>query len=864
MIFLLSLFGFWRGAAFAQALRLDDDYGLLMAVEFFDGALVSENTTMYHIGTKWYLPLGELADGMDVAIRVSTTQQRAEGFVVDERRTIILDPPTCKLVKSGKEESFNCDLATILNDELFVEAALFSRIMDVDLQFNLNKSLVVINTQFKFPVQLKADRERSLRKGVGTNSNQPPPDFRLLADPSVGLGGPAIDQQIGLNVLGRDGQFGSDSETTLRHDTFLGAELLGLNSRFFVGGENTQISEQLVNISKKDVDGNLLGSLKAREVQAIDYSFPSVQMLSLGGRVSGLLVSNFPLNLTSDFTSQEFRGPLPSGWEVELYQNDVLIDRVIASAATEYEFKNLPLLYGLNRFTLVFYGPQGQRREEIRVINVDPSSIRPKESHYRFAVGQKNKSERQVALMQYSLGLAPQWSVNTAYFRGAPRDHQEDLNYGLVGIIGGLGRYLMGLDLTANDDSDNGKAAELSLQAPFDHFNVGLSYTLLDNFRSEQFNADSGVTDQVVEAASARANFGLPALLGLQLSFDANKKIRESHKEEVTGVQRTSWALGRTYWFNTLNYDQEASPTTTGELATLFDIKDFDFRAAVEYKKEVTAAGLSAKYIMSKTETSNINYRKSIETQISDVAVGFSKAFRHYTVNTDVSFDTDGNWSAFLSLAYGAILNHHRKVVHLSPQAISDTGMLDVTVYLDLNQNGELEQGEPLLPDIGLQVNFQDVPGTTDQFGRLMIASLPTYQLIGLSVSLKTLTDPMHRPLERGHKMVLRPARVMKINIPVGIFSEVTGIVQIRRAGELVPAKSLELQLNGVTNKFQGVTQSESDGFYVFDGIPPGAYTLRIKPEGLSELGVSSQPESVPIVIPERGLDSGSFDFILE
>ncbi len=60
------------------------------------------------------------------------------------------------------------------------------------------------------------------------------------------------------------------------------------------------------------------------------------------------------------------RGILPTGYEVELYRNDILVGSVRTAVNDQYEFLEVPVDYGVNVFRLVFYGPQGQRREEVR------------------------------------------------------------------------------------------------------------------------------------------------------------------------------------------------------------------------------------------------------------------------------------------------------------------------------------------------------------------------------------------------------------------------------------------------------------------------------------------------------------------
>ena len=85
------------------------------------------------------------------------------------------------------------------------------------------------------------------------------------------------------------------------------------------------------------------------------------------------MISSFPLQQQTQFDRHTFRGDLPEGWEVELYQNRALIGFQQSRPDGLYEFNNVPLVFGLNEFRLVFYGPQGQRREETARFNIAES-----------------------------------------------------------------------------------------------------------------------------------------------------------------------------------------------------------------------------------------------------------------------------------------------------------------------------------------------------------------------------------------------------------------------------------------------------------------------------------------------------------
>ena len=88
----------------------------------------------------------------------------------------------------------------------------------------------------------------------------------------------------------------------------------------------------------------------------------------------------------------DLRGILPSGYEVELYRNDILVGSIARAANDQYEFLEVPVDYGLNVFRLVFYGPQGQRREEVRRITVGDGRLAKGQFEYDASVVQRGEN----------------------------------------------------------------------------------------------------------------------------------------------------------------------------------------------------------------------------------------------------------------------------------------------------------------------------------------------------------------------------------------------------------------------------------------------------------------------------------------
>src|SRR3546814_10416771 len=73
---------------------------------------------------------------------------------------------------------------------------------------------------------------------------------------------------------------------------------------------------------------------------------------------------------SDSFDKTSFRGDLPAGWDAELYRNGQLLAFATLNGDGRYEFLDVPLQYGTNRFEIVLYGSQGQIRRELNQLQV--------------------------------------------------------------------------------------------------------------------------------------------------------------------------------------------------------------------------------------------------------------------------------------------------------------------------------------------------------------------------------------------------------------------------------------------------------------------------------------------------------------
>ncbi|HEX4848526.1 MAG TPA: hypothetical protein VFV30_10315, partial [Novosphingobium sp.] len=363
---------------------ISDDDELILELRLANGMLAD---TLVGYGTRngIYLPLGALARSLDLAIVVSDDGNYASGWFLDEKRTLTIDLRQKRLELLGKSRDFPSGAFVAREGEMYVLAEYLGELLPLTLKADLRDQSVTITTREPFPFEARIAREEARGRLGNQNATlaevfqRERTDWRLIDFPLVDLELRGVSDR----VLG----------TRAEGDVRLSTDLAYMNAQtFFSASSKDGLTAARIELGRQDPDGTLLGPLGATEFQIGDVSTTALPIGLRGTSGRGAFVSNARLYRASVFDKIDLRGELPDGYEVELYRNNVLIGSTRTAINGRFEFLQVPVDFGLNVMRLVFYGPQGQRREEVRQIAVGDGRLAEGEFEYSVGMAQKERN----------------------------------------------------------------------------------------------------------------------------------------------------------------------------------------------------------------------------------------------------------------------------------------------------------------------------------------------------------------------------------------------------------------------------------------------------------------------------------------
>ena len=836
------------GAA-AEAPVLDYQDELILDLRIA-GVATSDTVIAYGTRSGTYLPLGTLARILDLAIVVSDDGRYASGWFLDESRTIAIDLNTGTYRAGGVEQPLPADLATAFDGELYLRADAIAMFLPLDLAVDLRGQAVLLTTREPFPFEQRltreADRRRLEARGNGTQERRWP-----RADtPWRALDVPLVDAE--LRAMG-DSARGERIEGDLR----VAGDIAFLTAEAFLSADSRHgLVSSLIELGRTDPDATLLGPLRATGFSIGDVATQAMPLGLRGVSGRGFTIGNSPLEAASVFERIDLRGVLPDGYEVELYRNDILIGSTAQAINGQYEFLEVPVDFGLNVLRLVFYGPQGQRREEVRRISVGDGRLSPGQLVYRLGAAQNEINLLGVRDPYYiAPATAGDWRLNgelayglnsglTVVASGAWYEALGQQNWlATLGLRGGVGPLAARIDVARGNGGAS--AASLGIAAQLGGTSFALSHA----------EYGGGFIDEIRnlgrEPLRRASEFNLNTALGLG-PVSLPLTLRARHAEELDGSTRSNASLRGSARFgallasNTLEYARNSTPGL-GAFAQL--VGNFDLatlaraglrgRATLGYQllpgARLTNLGVEADYRLDPRTTIGAQANYALQGDALQVGLSAAREFERFTLALDGNYALDsGSYAVALRLAASFGRNPLHRRGFMARPGIAAQGAAAVRVFHDRDGDRRFSDADLPLGEVDLMAFNQTVRTGAD--GTALLAGLGNGQRVAVQLMPASLPDITLAPAQEGVEIIARAGRIHQADFAVVSLSEVEGTVLLRQASGSRGVSGVRLLLAGEDGEAAAFSRTESNGYYFFEQVRPGRYRMLLDPEQAARL----------------------------
>ena len=812
------------------------------------GIDASDTILAYGTRTGVYLPIGTLARILDLAITVGDEGHYASGWVLDPERTLTIDLRQYLLTVDGKERALPRSAAVAFDGELYLLAERMADFLPLTVETDLRSQKVTLETLEPFPfeerMKREADRRRLASRGQARNEER----FPRQETPWLLASLPVAD--VELRAVS-DSAFGPRGEI----DVQMAGDLGYLTARSFISADTANgLTASLIEVGRQDPDAQLLGPLAATAFAAGDVSTTALPLGLRGVTGRGFTVTNTPPEAVSVFEKIDLRGVLPDGYEVELYRNDILIGSTRDTVNGQYEFLQVPVDFGLNVFRLVFFGPQGQRSEEVRRITVGDGRLPQGKLVYRVGAVEKDEnvlgvrppnfiaprdfgSWRTTAELAYGLTSDVTTVLSGGWFETATQDRW----LASAGVRTGLGSFALKGDVAAA----NGGAMAFSagVGGRFGNSAVTLSHI---EYSGDFVDETRSISGEFLRRATeldfnTTINLGNP-VSGLVIPVTARARHQESTNGRLRtdATMRASTRMAGLLVSNTLEYNRTSLPQleTQSRLFGNFDLSTLGRsrtrgRVSLGYEIAPNPDIVSANLEMDHAIDENTAIRGSVgyafQTKSTQIGLSAVRDFDRFSLALDGNYGfRDNSYSVGLRLGFSFGRDPLRGNLFIARPGLASSGGASVRAFRDMDGDGVFGPVDTPLPEVGV-VTFNQTKETGED-GIARIGNLGSGKGVSVQIDSSTLPDIDLAPAVDGIEIVPRPGRLHTADFPIVALSEIEGTLRFTEDGNSKGVSGVRLQLRNAAGEEAGFAKTEIDGYFFFERVKPGEYSIILDP----------------------------------
>ena len=814
---------------------------MLLEVHLDNLTLQEEYLASYSSNGVTLIPIGQLTSILELSFVVNPEKGTIEGFIRDESEEYFLDAYSQIAKVDGSQFEINGHRVAINETDIYLDIDLIEKWMPFQIDLNPYRSIIRIITDKPLPVQEKMERrfrwETLEKKDMKTGKVFYP----AVENPYELISGPFVDHNLYFS-------YQKEGDSSLRHITRLSGDFLYMNGRLIISGPiDDPLSEINTKIGRRSPDFNLLGLLKAHEFWLGDLRQPAVNNITGAQSVQGFFISSFPYTISSEFFSHTFEGELLEGWEVELYKDEVLIDYYRSNEQEKYVFENVPINYGLNEFTLVFYDQFGKKYKETKRYRVDSSLITPGDNLYRIDYGWDSE-DAQHAVFKYGRGINESLSFLADYLV-VPLDNESEefARLGLRGSIGGLfweADYLKAIN--------GGQAGQVGFYTTLANTHISFNQALFDDYRSP---AISEIKNRSV--LDLRRSFNLPVLSDLGVRLNLQREVSVNNEVTTDIYNYISTGYKGYYFSNTLNY--KAGEHSYGSFKVMKRINDYRFIGELEYHINPYQSSMIIVELYKKLdEVHDIKAQisRSLITDKNTYTAKINREMDNYMLGLNADYDSDGDWS--IGLNFSTSFGYDDKNKEFKFIDSSNYGAVHINTYLEKN-------GKKVgIENVGYKINGKTFSHRTDEQGHVSISNLKSDAKTNIAIDSATLNDPYLIVKKEGVSFIPRAGQIFELDLPVVMTGELGGYVYLQKEDETVGIGNIEVQLLDQDGEVIKNTMTAYDGFFYMMNLRPGVYKLHISPEYLKNRGLTIIKENKEVEITDQGGYVDGFNFILK
>lgn len=539
--------------------------------------------------------------------------------------------------------------------------------------------------------------------------------------------------------------------------------------------------------------------------------------------------------------------------DVDIYRNGRL-HTTVRSDSLGYYTALVPISDGDNRLSAVTYDRFAEAQNEERLVYLPSDLLRKGKWLYKFTAGYIDDGNRFVQ------GVAEYGLTNYLTLVAANETMWGKRGARIVSTFGGRYAYDRKFSLAA--DYAPGVFWNVSVFGDvLNYFNTSLFYK---QYRKNQHLVRYAPQKQLtfnlnipLPALAIRPNFGIAASYykyHYSSSFNTTARLSMRYGQMHMNISLNTSSQNKIQ-FDNAAYDMRFGYSFNSKLYSEFSFEHFSYRNQNRLRTRTN-------YRMNERMDGYVEAEYNFRQKQPMLNVGFTWRLPAVQLRSTV-FASKYNVSSSLQ-ASGSVLFGDEKMPVFS-NLYSAGAMVRVVPYLDVNGDGQYNEGERILSD--MKAILQGARETIRNKRGIFFINLPANTNLTLTIPRQQLDDISWQAESSKQIFRLSSYQSHTVYFPVHIYSEISGNVAVHREqGKELPG-FLPVTVTNLESGKKITLQTDERGYFEHAGLTCGKYRIEINPQALLQRNLKCGEAAfrdIEILPVEEGVQMQNIDFVLE
>ena len=818
LLVLVSLIASTSALCAPAELKLENE--LLLELRL-DGQKLGLDILGYQRGEGFLLSLNELTDGLGFPIKVNGANGSASGWYISEDREFSLDLENSEVISGGKQWPLVDGEVVMFQGGLYVETSALEKWFPLRLSAVVRELYLNVEALEPLPIQQRTNRRERI---VDRSPDSQKPQHPLQLTPYQFIGPHITKLRTGYFTVRQTpdsaAEYGANYAVLSRGDFAWMTSTLSL-----AGQTDNSLAAARFKLERTAFDGPLgVNHIELGDVDSVGY-----RGILLKGRSGPNAQSG-----RSDNESVSLEGSQLPDWDVELYQNGQLIMIETTGQDGYYLFEDVPLLFGENRFELKFFGPFGEIESREEFYFLGPGMLDPGRISYGVSAAQNGRTvfglndtegdaEQGSGIYAGEFNLGISRNVTAGASVRSVQENGQRREYSNANL--GLSTSRLYSSISYSDTSGAQNSVSASLRTRIGGSNLNLGYTRFFDHPAlaispQRWRTSLGVTSSV---------FSVPIKFQANALEQADSTVLNaaiSATKSLSGLGQFSSSL----WYSSVEERLNGSTTsqTGGQLSFHTMIQPWSFRLSANYgvqpETELLELSADSSLRIDRDLRMDLSLRQNPGTDTTYYSGGINWQLEQLAVNARVSYDSNERWGGLITLSTALIHQPGTLIPRLDSHASVDSGSVQARVFQDTN-------GAEPEPYAGVDITGVQTwrNATTDEHGMAYLSRMPAHRQIDIELDESTLDDYELRSKRPGVSIISRPGSYAMVDFPLVRTAELEGHVNVTNSDSNKPVSRVLVLMKSPDGEVVAQTRTAFDGFFLFEGIEPGAYEVSLE-----------------------------------